>query len=122
MTVKAYAAKAVKGTLERYGYEAGPLSAEDVEIQVTHCGICHSDISMIDNDWGQSQYPLVPGHEVFGIITAVGTNVGGIRQSGQRVGAGWQAGSCGTCDWCERGKENLCAAGPFSSSRSSAAR
>lgn len=111
MSVKAYAAKAAKGMLERYDYEAGPLGAEDVEIQVTHCGICHSDISMIDNDWGQSQYPLVPGHEVIGIITAVGANVGGIRQSGQRVGVGWQAGSCGTCEWCERGKENLCAAG-----------
>ncbi len=111
MTVKAYAANAAKGTLERYDYEAGPLDADDVEIQVTHCGICHSDIAMIDNDWGWSQYPLVPGHEMIGIITSVGANVGGIRQVGQRVGVGWQAGSCGTCEWCARGKENLCAAG-----------
>ena len=108
MSAQAYAAKAAKGTLERYDYEAGALGADDVEIQVTHCGICHSDIAMIDNDWGWSQYPLVPGHEVIGIITAVGASVGGIRQVGQRVGVGWYTGSCGACEWCARGKENLC--------------
>ena len=108
MAVHAYAAMATKGTLKRYDYEAGPLGADDVEIRVTHCGICHSDIAMIDNDWGQSQYPLVPGHEVIGIITALGANVGGRRQVGQRVGVGWFAGSCGACEWCARGKENLC--------------
>ncbi|MGH3869959.1 MAG: NAD(P)-dependent alcohol dehydrogenase [Pseudonocardiaceae bacterium] len=111
MTVKAYAAKTAMGMLERYDYETGPLGTADVEIQVTHCGICHSDIAMIDDDWASSQYPLVPGHEVIGIITAVGANVSGIRQVGQRVGVGWQAGSCGRCEWCARGKENLCAAG-----------
>jgi len=95
MTVKAYAAKAAKGTLERYDYEAGPLGADDVEIRVTHFGIFHSDISMIDNHGGLSQYPLVPDHEAIGIITAVGANVDGIRQTGQRVGVGLQAGSCG---------------------------
>lgn len=77
---------------------------------MTHCGICHSDLAMIDNDWGWSQYPLVPGHEVIGTISAVGANVDGIRQVGQRVGVGWNAGSCGTCEWCARSKENLCAA------------
>jgi alcohol/geraniol dehydrogenase (NADP+) len=108
MSVTAYAAKAAKGTLEQYDYEPGPLGADEVEIRVTHCGICHSDTAMIDNDWGWSQYPLVPGHEVIGIITAVGANVGGRRQVGQRVGVGWYAGSCGACEWCARGKENLC--------------
>lgn len=110
LSVTAYAAKAATGTLERYDYDAGPLGAEDVEIEVTHCGICHSDIAMIDNDWGRSEYPLVPGHEVIGVITAVGGRVGGGRQLGQRVGVGWYAGSCGACEWCARGKENLCAA------------
>ncbi len=108
MSVKAYAAKAATRTLERYDYEAGPLGAHDVEIQVTHCGVCRSDIAMIDNDLGWSQYPLVPGHEVIGIITAVGASVGGIRQVGQRVGVSWFVGSCGACEWCVRGKENLC--------------
>lgn len=108
MSVKAYAAKAAKGTLERYDYETGPLGAHDVEIQITHCGVCRSDITMIDNDLGWSQYPLVPGHEVIGIITAVGASVGSIRQVGQRVGVNWFVGSCGVCEWCVRGKENLC--------------
>jgi uncharacterized zinc-type alcohol dehydrogenase-like protein len=110
MSVTAYAAKTPQGKLERYDYEAEPLGADDVEIDVTHCGIYHSDLAMIDNDWGRSQYPLVPGHEVIGIITTVGVNVCGRRQVGQRVGVGWYAGSCGVCEWCARGKENLCAA------------
>ncbi|MGH3821573.1 MAG: NAD(P)-dependent alcohol dehydrogenase, partial [Pseudonocardiaceae bacterium] len=108
MSVTAYAVKTAKGTLERYDYETGPLGTDDVEIQVTHCGICYSDISMIDNSWGVSQYPLVPGHEAVGVITAVGASVGRIRQVGQRVGVGWYAGSCDACEWCLRGKENLC--------------
>jgi uncharacterized zinc-type alcohol dehydrogenase-like protein len=108
--VKAYGVKAPKEIPERCYYEMGPLDADDVEIQVSHCGICHSDISMIDNEWGLSQYPLVPGHEVIGIITAIGAHVGDARQIGQRVGVGWFAGSCSTCDWCARGKENLCGA------------
>jgi uncharacterized zinc-type alcohol dehydrogenase-like protein len=108
MSVTAYAAKTAKATLERYDYATGPLGADDVEIQVTHCGICYSDISMIDNSWGFSQYPLVPGHEVIGVITAVGASASGTRQVGQRVGVGWYAGSCGVCEWCVRGKENLC--------------
>ncbi len=106
--VTGYAAKGAKGVLERYDYEAGALGADEVEIQVTHCGICYSDIAMIDNSWGFSQYPLVPGHEVSGIITALGTNVGDARRIGQRVGMGWHMGSCGSCEWCTRGKENLC--------------
>jgi uncharacterized zinc-type alcohol dehydrogenase-like protein len=110
MSVTAYAAKTAEGPLERYDYEPGPLGADDVEIQVTHCGICHSDIALIDNSSGWSQYPLVAGHEVIGTITALGANVSGTRQIGQRVGVGWHAGSCGVCEWCVRGKENLCAA------------
>jgi len=110
MRVKAYGATAVKGTLKRCDYEVGSLGPDDVEIQVTHCGICHTDIMMIDNDLGFSQYPLVPGHEVVGIITAVGANVNGVRHVGQRVGVGALAGSCGTCEWCVRRKENLCGA------------
>lgn len=89
------------------------LGADGVEVRVTHCEICHSDISMIDNAWGFSTYPLVPGHEVIGIITAVGANVGGGREVGQRVGVGWLAGSCGTCECCARDKENLCHAPQF---------
>lgn len=108
MSVTAYAAKAAKGVLERWSYEAGPLAAHEVEIEVTHCGICLSDIAMIDNDWGRSEYPIAPGHEVIGMINAVGADVGDSRRIGQRVGVGWFTGSCGTCEYCTRGKQHLC--------------
>jgi uncharacterized zinc-type alcohol dehydrogenase-like protein len=68
-------------------------------VKVSHCGICHSDLAMIDNDWGFTGYPLVPGHEVVGTIAAIGSDVEGLA-IGQRVGVGWHAGSCGHCEWC----------------------
>jgi len=107
MPVRAYAAKSAKGKLEPFEYEPGPLGPEDVEVRVTHCGICHSDVAMIDNDWGWSQYPLVPGHEVVGTVAAVGSQVKYLA-AGQRVGVGWSSGSCGHCEWCSRGKEMFC--------------
>jgi len=108
MPVRAYAAKSAKGKLEPFEYEPGPRGPEDVEVRVTHCGICHSDVAMIDNDWGWSRYPLVPGHEVIGTVAAVGSQVKYLAV-GQRVGIGWSSGSCGHCEWCTRGKEMLCA-------------
>jgi uncharacterized zinc-type alcohol dehydrogenase-like protein len=68
MTVRAYAANSPKGRLEPFEYEPGPLGLDEVEVKVSHCGVCHSDLAMIDNDWGWSQYPIVPGHEVIGTI------------------------------------------------------
>jgi uncharacterized zinc-type alcohol dehydrogenase-like protein len=110
MGVKAYAVKAAKGKLEPFEYEPGPLGAHEVEVKVSHCGVCHSDLAMIDNDWGFSHYPLVPGHEVVGTVAAVGSGVGDRLAVGTRVGVGWQCGSCGRCEWCNTGKEHLCAA------------
>jgi uncharacterized zinc-type alcohol dehydrogenase-like protein len=78
-----------------------------VEIGITHCGICHSDIHLISNDWGISQYPFIPGHEIIGTVTATGSQVHSLK-TGQRVGLGWQSNSCGECEWCTRGLENLC--------------
>ena len=108
MGVKAYAAKAAKGRLEPFEYEPGPLGPHEVEVRVGHCGICHSDLGMIDNDFGFATYPLVPGHEVIGTIAAVGSHVDASRV-GQRVGVGWHCGSCGHCEWCGRGLESFCA-------------
>jgi uncharacterized zinc-type alcohol dehydrogenase-like protein len=79
----------------------------EVEIGISHCGICHSDIHLISNDWGMSQYPFIPGHEIIGTATAVGSQVHSLK-TGQRVGLGWQSNSCGGCEWCTRGLENLC--------------
>src|SRR5947208_1965189 len=94
--IKAWAAKAPKGPLEPFEYDPGPLGPEDVDVAVEYCGICHSDLSVIDNDWGFSAYPAVPGHEVIGRIVAVGAQAKGVAV-GQRVGVGWNAGSCMHC-------------------------
>ena len=76
-------------------------------IRVLACGLCHSDLHMIDNDWRCSEYPLVPGHEVVGIVEETGSQVAHLRP-GDRVGVGWQRASCGVCDDCVRGEESLC--------------
>ena len=107
MSVKAYAAHAVGNQLEPFKYDPPSLGPHDVEIAVTHCGICHSDIHMIDNDWGITHYPLVPGHEIVGTIAGVGREVKSLKR-GERVGVGWQSGSCMECEWCIRGDENCC--------------
>jgi uncharacterized zinc-type alcohol dehydrogenase-like protein len=91
-----------------YKYEAGELSDNEVEIKISHCGVCHSDVHLIDNDGGISKYPFIPGHEIVGSVSAVGSNVKD-RKVGQRVGVGWQADSCGICEWCLQGDEHLCA-------------
>ena len=70
--IKAYAATEAGGELKPFEYDPGPLGRYEVEIEVESCGICHSDLSMINNEWGLSQYPLVPGHEVVGIIAKAG--------------------------------------------------
>jgi uncharacterized zinc-type alcohol dehydrogenase-like protein len=109
MSVKAYVARSAKGKLEPFEFDPGPLGPDEVEVKVSHCGVCHSDVAMIDNDWGWSQYPLVPGHEVVGTVAAVGDRVGDRVPVGARVGVGWQCGSCQRCEWCATGKEHLCA-------------
>jgi uncharacterized zinc-type alcohol dehydrogenase-like protein len=107
MKFRTLAALAAKQPLTPFEYELPPLAPGEVDIRVTHCGICHSDTSMINNEWGFSAYPLVPGHEVIGVVEAVGPGPSD-RQVGQRVGLGWQAGSCGHCEYCRAGKETFC--------------
>jgi len=105
---KAYAAFEPGGKLELFEYDPGPIGQQDVEIAVEYCGICYSDLSMLRNDWGMTQYPFVPGHEVIGTIVAVGGEAGTL-QPGQRVGLGWHAGYCMHCHSCMSGDHNLCA-------------
>jgi len=107
--IQGLAAHAAGAELLPFRYDPGELGPTEVEIAITHCGICHSDIHLISNDWGISQYPFIPGHEVVGTVAAVGANVRSLKP-GQRVGLGWQANSCGECEWCLQGLENLCAA------------
>ena len=106
--IHAYAAKAPKSPLQPFEFDPGELGPDQVEIKVTHCGICHSDLSMLDNEWGMSQFPLVPGHEAVGSVLALGENAKGLRV-GQRVGVGWLASSCLFCRECLSGHHNLCA-------------
>lgn len=109
-SIRAYAATSAKGILEPFSYDPGPLGPEEVEIQVSHCGICHSDLSMLDNDWGMSTYPFVPGHEAIGTVVALGEQAKGLTL-GQRVGVGWTAYSCLSCHECLSGRHHLCAQG-----------
>jgi uncharacterized zinc-type alcohol dehydrogenase-like protein len=102
------AAHAAGAHLLPYKYDAGELKPTDVDVKISHCGVCHSDVHLIDNDWGLSKYPFVPGHEIVGTVTAVGAAVLD-RKVGERVGIGWQADSCGICEWCRQGDEHLCA-------------
>src|SRR5262245_48252994 len=99
MTIRAFAAQQPKGELKPIEYDPGQLGEEQVEIAVSHCGICHSDLAMIDNDWGLSKYPQVPGHEVVGTVAAVGSRVAGVKP-GDRVGLGWFSRSCMRCRQC----------------------
>lgn len=106
--VSGYAAKAPHGRLERYEYELPEIGAEQVDIKVAYCGLCHSDLSMINNDWGVSSYPLVPGHEVVGEVIRTGSHVKGIRV-GDKVGLSWFSESCMHCHHCQEGNQQLCA-------------
>ena len=103
-----FATHAAGAELLPYKYDPGDLKQNEVEIAISHCGVCRSDIHLIDNDWGISQYPFIPGHEIVGKVSATGSMVLGFN-TGDRVGVGWQASSCGHCEWCLQGLENLCA-------------
>ena len=110
MTVQAYAAHEAGGKLEPFEYESGSLKPDEVEIDVEYCGICHSDLSMLKNEWGFTRYPFVPGHEVVGRVSAIGNMVNHLNV-GQYVGLGWRARSCLVCDQCLSGHHNRCLKG-----------
>ncbi|WED42367.1 NADPH-dependent aldehyde reductase Ahr [Legionella cardiaca] len=105
--VQAYAVREKSGQLSSFDYTLGELGPEQVDIKVESCGICHSDLAMIDNEWGFSNYPIVPGHEVVGTVIATGEHVKNLKM-GQRVGLGWFSGSCMYCHNCLHGDHNLC--------------
>jgi uncharacterized zinc-type alcohol dehydrogenase-like protein len=104
---KAWVAKAAKQPMVLESIDPGPLGAEEVEVAVEHCGVCHSDLSVYLNEWGISQFPAVLGHEVIGRVTAVGASTKGVTV-GQRVGVGWFSGSDMHCRQCMSGNHHLC--------------
>jgi uncharacterized zinc-type alcohol dehydrogenase-like protein len=105
--ITAWAAREAGGRLAPMEYDPGPLGPNEVEIAVDHCGVCHSDLSMIEDEWHMTRYPFVPGHEAVGRIADLGEYVKGL-DLGQRVGLGWTASSCMHCRWCLSGEQHLC--------------
>ncbi len=107
MQIRAFAAHQQGADLQPYSFEVDAPKNHECVVKVLACGICHSDLHMVDNDWGGSRYPLVPGHEVIGEVVETGPQVSHLKV-GDRVGIGWQSLSCLTCKDCLRGNENLC--------------
>jgi uncharacterized zinc-type alcohol dehydrogenase-like protein len=107
MKIQAYAAMAQGAEFIPFEYDPGELGPEEVEIKVEACGICHSDLSVWKNEWGNAEYPFVGGHEIAGIVSKVGSQVCHVKE-GQRVGLGWFASSCMGCEHCLAGDHNLC--------------
>jgi uncharacterized zinc-type alcohol dehydrogenase-like protein len=108
-TIRAYASTAPGLAPTPWQYESGALADEWVEVAVEHCGICHSDLSMLDNHWGRSDFPLVPGHEIVGTVVAIGSHARRVNV-GDRVGVGWYLESCMHCAQCLAGQHHLCRA------------
>ncbi|MBU6531384.1 NAD(P)-dependent alcohol dehydrogenase [Streptomyces mayonensis] len=109
MTVRAHAVHQAGGATELYEYEPPPLGPLEVDVAVTHSGICHTDLGIIDDHHGHARFPLVAGHEAVGVVSATGSAVDPrLLSVGQRVGVGAIAGSCFRCEWCLTGSQHLC--------------
>ena len=108
--VKAYAAKEKKGNLAPHDIERREVGDNDVHIDITYCGVCHSDIHSVNNDWGNAKYPMVPGHEIIGKVKSVGPNVTNFAV-GDLVGVGCMVDSCRTCSSCKQDLEQYCEEG-----------
>ena len=106
-TIQGYATRAVGQPLEPFTYDPPRLGEHDVRVSITHCGLCHTDIQAIDDYYDITTYPFVPGHEIVGHVSALGREASGLKE-GDRVGIGWQGRSCGECEWCLKGEEQLC--------------
>ena len=107
MKINAYAIKKKGGKPEAFSYERN-VDKNDVLVRITHCGITRGDIQIIDDDWGDTKFPLVPGHEIIGIIEETGSEVIGLK-NGDRVGIGYQLNACFECEFCKEGHEQFCA-------------
>jgi uncharacterized zinc-type alcohol dehydrogenase-like protein len=112
MTTSAHALQAptAGAALERTTIERRSLGEHDVRIDIKYCGICHSDIHQVDQDWGRGLFPMVPGHEIAGVVAEVGPGVTRFA-AGDRVGVGCFVDSCGACEQCTAGEEPFCTKG-----------
>jgi len=105
--IKGFAALTRGAILSPFDYDPPPLKENELRIDISHCGICGSDIHAIEDDYSVSVFPFVPGHEIVGFISEVGSKIPASR-IGERVGVGWQARACGHCEWCLKGEVQLC--------------
>jgi D-arabinose 1-dehydrogenase-like Zn-dependent alcohol dehydrogenase len=106
MQIRAHAIREQGGTAEPFLYERA-LGSRDVLVRITHCSLARGDIQYIDNEWGDARYPLVPGHEMVGIVEEAGSEVLDLH-IGDRVGVGYQQEACFECAFCRQGLEQLC--------------
>ena len=102
-----YASSEVGQSLTPIVYNPPELGVNDVRVTVTHCGLCHTDIQAINNFYSITNFPFVPGHEIVGYVSQIGSSVSNLIV-GDRVGIGWQGRSCGECEWCLKGEEQMC--------------
>ncbi|MDX2345817.1 MAG: NAD(P)-dependent alcohol dehydrogenase [Legionella sp.] len=105
-----YAANKAGASLEKFTFDRRNVGAHDIAIDILFCGICHSDLHQINNDWGVSQYPMVPGHEIIGRITAIGDQVSEFSV-GEMAGVGCMVDSCQQCQSCKHHEEQFCESG-----------
>ncbi|MBZ9631318.1 NAD(P)-dependent alcohol dehydrogenase [Salegentibacter sp. LM13S] len=108
--VKAYGAQSSDANLKALNIERREITADDVKIEIEYCGVCHSDIHQVRNDWKNSKYPVVPGHEIIGRVTQIGKNVSNFKE-GDLVGVGCMVDSCQECDSCKEDLEQFCEKG-----------
>lgn len=116
-----WAARDESGVLSPFKFSRRVTGEEDVTFKVLYCGICHSDLNSIKNDWGNHSnfyYPIVPGHEIVGVVTEIGSKVNKSINVGDKVAVGSLIGSCGSCDYCNLGQENFCPKRIFTSNYS----
>lgn len=106
-STSAYAAQAPDSGLAPWQFEPREPRPDDVSIEILYCGVCHSDIHFVENDWGMTLYPVVPGHEIIGRVTGVGAEVASYKP-GDLVGVGCMVDSCRECTSCARGLEQYC--------------
>ena len=110
ITVAAYAAQSATEALAPFSIERRAPEKDDVSIDILYCGVCHSDLHFVHNDWKNAVYPAVPGHEIVGRVKAVGSEVGTFKV-GELVAVGCMVDSCRSCSSCEEGLEQYCETG-----------
>src|SRR6478736_8006497 len=105
--IKAFAAQDAESTLGPWNLERRVPGPKDIQIDILYCGVCHSDLHQIRNEWGNSIFPMVPGHEIVGRISKVGSEVKKFRV-GELAGVGCLVDSCRSCENCKEGLEQYC--------------